>query len=31
MKINQFAYVPTDHHTIVKELADVHFLTANSC
>ncbi|MCT2899937.1 Xaa-Pro dipeptidyl-peptidase [Lentilactobacillus buchneri] len=30
MKINQFAYVPTDHHTIVKELADVHFLTAQT-
>ncbi|MFT8907745.1 MAG: Xaa-Pro dipeptidyl-peptidase [Lentilactobacillus diolivorans] len=30
MKINQFAYVPTDHHQIVKELADVHFLTAKT-
>lgn len=30
MKITQFAYVPTDHQTIVQELADVHFLTAQT-
>ncbi len=30
MKINQFAYVPTDHDQIVQELADVHFLTAKT-
>ncbi|GAY73377.1 Xaa-pro dipeptidyl-peptidase [Lentilactobacillus kosonis] len=27
MKINQFAYVPTTHDQIVKELADIRFLT----
>nr|WP_283805193.1 hypothetical protein [Lentilactobacillus rapi] len=30
MKINQFAYVPTSHDQIVKELADVRFLTSRT-
>ena len=30
MKINQFAYVPTNHDQIVKELADIQFLTAQT-
>ncbi|WP_268912527.1 Xaa-Pro dipeptidyl-peptidase [Lentilactobacillus sp. SPB1-3] len=27
MKINQFAYVPTSHEQILKELADIRFIT----
>ncbi|MBU9789642.1 Xaa-Pro dipeptidyl-peptidase [Lentilactobacillus sp. G22-6] len=30
MKINQFAYVPTSHNQIIKELADVRFLTSRT-
>ncbi|MBZ2200447.1 Xaa-Pro dipeptidyl-peptidase [Lentilactobacillus hilgardii] len=30
LKINQFAYVPTPHHQIVKELANSRFLSART-
>ncbi|GHP14535.1 Xaa-Pro dipeptidyl-peptidase [Lentilactobacillus fungorum] len=30
MKINQFAYVPTNHQQIVKELADIRFLSSRT-
>ncbi|WP_235807167.1 Xaa-Pro dipeptidyl-peptidase [Lentilactobacillus farraginis] len=30
MKINQFAYVPTSHEQIIKELADSRFLSART-